>query len=162
MRLALAAAASGRTDEALRILRAVAESDAQPGPNDPRQQARLLGSAVIARLLAASPNDAVQTEALTRQLKQLQVLQTPGRLYVLTWESLGDALGIVTPAGDVVDAAGLGLYAVSSPELSLSALKALVRVRNERASAERVHFRLHELVFDGSHFQVQVVAGEVG
>jgi len=35
-------------------------------------------------------------------------------------------------------------------------------LRSERSGAERVPFQLHELVFDGKSFQVQVTSGEVG
>jgi len=162
IRLALAASGSGRTDEALRILRAVAEGDAEPGPNDLRGAARMLAGAMFARLLADASQDPARIQLLGRQLKQLQLLPAAGALYLLTWEHLDVALGLGSVSGDVTDGSSVGVLALTSPEQALEALSLGVTLRSERTSKARVHYRLHELVFDGKVFRVKVLPGDLG
>ncbi len=162
IRQALAAAGTGRTDEALRILRRVAESDAEPGENDPRLHARLLASALLGRLLEQAHGDAARADAVTRQLKQLQVLPSPGRMCVLTWDALDASLGLGVATGDSVDAASVGLFALSGCEQTADVLASQVVVRNERGKQRPIAYTLHELTFDGRQFQVTVTPGKTG
>jgi Ca-activated chloride channel family protein len=161
LRLALAAAGTGRTDEALRTLRAVAGGEAEPSADDPRLHARLLASALLARLLA-SETDGERSTALTRELRQLGLVEAGARLYLLTWDDLEASLGLATTAGEVVDGRASGLFAVTGSDLSLDTLRETVTVRSELARAHKVHYRLHELAFDGKAFQVRVVDGDAG
>jgi hypothetical protein len=140
----------------------VAESDAQPGADDPRLHARLLASALLARLLEQSTADTQRAQALMRQLKQLHVLSSPGRLCVLTWDALDASLGLGAATGDTVDAGNVGLIALSGAAQSTEALLALVRARSERGAERRVAYKLHELVFDGKAFSVKVTNGQAG
>ena len=124
LRLATAAAGAGRTDEALRLERRVANNEGTPGPNDPRRYARLLATSHLAALLADAqkqPGDAQlvqRLESITRDLKELALFNSPGRLVVAQWldpsvdllltlSSEKDSSGL----GEVTDAAGIGLQA---------------------------------------------------
>jgi hypothetical protein len=125
----------------------------------------MIAAALVARLLADAGNDNTRSEALVRQLKQLQVLPAPGRLCVLTWEALDESLGFGAPVGDLIDAPTVGLVALGGPEISLQALAASITLRSEhkdRASGEPLRWKLHELSFDGKSFQVKVIDGQAG
>src|SRR5690606_2558783 len=52
IRLARAAAGTGRVDEGLRLLRQVAAGEGRPGADDPRRFARLHAAVLLARLLS--------------------------------------------------------------------------------------------------------------
>lgn len=160
IRQAVAAAGVGRTDEALRILRRVAESDAEPGDRDPRLYARLLASSLLGRLLEESRGNTQRIEAVTRQLKQLQLLPTAGRLCVLTWDAFDVSLGLGVVSGEVTDAEGLGLLGVSGCQQDPATLASKVVVRTQRPSGQPVPFKLHELNYDGKNFTVTVTNGK--
>jgi len=160
IRQAVAAAGVGRTDEALRILRRVAESDAEPGDRDPRLYARLLASSLLGRLLEESKGNQQRVEAVTRQLKQLQLLPTAGRLCVLTWDAFDVSLGLGVVSGEVTDAEGLGLLGVSGCQQDPATLVSKVVVRTQRRDDQPIAFKLHELNYDGKNFTVTVTNGK--
>lgn len=164
IRLALSAAGAGRVDEALRLLRGVAEGDGKPGADDPRAQARMISGALIARQMADTKADPAQAEALVRRLKQLQLLTAPGRLVILTWENLDTSLAVAQAAPDgTLDAPEIGLFAFrgqGNAVDTLDALKAAVDVRTEKHDRQ-VGYTLHEIVFDGKAFTVKILAGQV-
>ena len=166
IRLALSAAGAGRTDEALRLLRSVAEGDGKPGPDDPRIHARMLSGALIARLIAEGKQDAAGAEALVRRLKQLQLMSGPGRLVILTWETLDASLGMADASADVVDARDVGLFAFRGSSGAFETLKEAINVRSERPEGvtgqePEIPYTLHEIVWDGKTFAVKVVPGAV-
>ena len=124
LRMASAAAGAGRTDEALRIERRVAAAEGTPGPNDPRRFARLLATNQLASLLVeakkanADARLSTRVDAMDRELKELSLFSSPGRLIVATWldpmtDLLLNMLTDKDPAGlgEVTDAATLGLQA---------------------------------------------------
>jgi Ca-activated chloride channel family protein len=160
LRLSLAAAGAGRSDEALRILRGVAGDAAEPSSDDPRLFARLHASALLARLHAGANGS--ERDALARKLAELHVLEPGARLYVLTWDRLDAVLGLSTNQGDVLDAPAAGLVALSASELPLEALRAAVTLRSEHDDRGPVHYRLHALSYDGGAFRSEIVEGDAG
>jgi tetratricopeptide (TPR) repeat protein len=170
LRLAAAAAGSGRIDEALRLERHVATSEGTPGPSDPRRWARLLSAARLARLIDKPPallageadSPERRKESMKRELKELQLFSGPGVLRVLTWEQLDadvalEAQSGAAPAavGDATDAAraGLSALALSVPEAarvtSTARLRSLARARD-------LPLVLHEITWDGKDFGVRL------
>ncbi|HMJ15831.1 MAG TPA: hypothetical protein VK524_30655, partial [Polyangiaceae bacterium] len=170
LRLAAAAAGTGRIDEALRLERHVANAQGTPGPNDPRRWARLASAARLARLidrpppLLAGETDSAERrkESMKRELKELQLFSGPGVLRVLTWEQLDADVQLEARAGDaplavgdLTDAAraGLSALALSGPEAtrvsSTARLRSLVR-------AGALPLALHEIAWDGKDFSVRV------
>jgi Ca-activated chloride channel homolog len=124
LRLAIAAAGAGRTDEALRLERKVVRAPGSPGPKDPRYFARLAAAAHMARLMAEPPKDADAkriAENMRRDLAELQLFQGSGTLVVVAWEDLGTDLVARTGgkgnavAGEAIDAAAVGLTAALLP-----------------------------------------------
>jgi hypothetical protein len=89
IRLARAAAGAGRTDEALRVLKAVLDLSLEPSAADPREWARLWSVDGVARLLAAAPEgDSDRRGALARAMRRTEAFQGPGVLWLLTWRDL--------------------------------------------------------------------------
>jgi Ca-activated chloride channel family protein len=162
LRLAAAAAGSGRVDEALRIQRQVATAEGTPGPNDPRAFARLLSAAHLGRLLAEANAPPGQSESVARKLKELQLWSGPSALCILTWEDFESPLALVSlegdkeaPAGEVSDAAPAGLAAVLLPTAELSRLRFVARLRGDPRGRD-VAVVFHTLVWDGKTFNVKV------
>ena len=164
LRLAAAAAGSGRVDEALRLQRQVATAEGTPGPNDPRAWARLWSAARLARLLADArkPEAAAQAEGVARKLKELQIFSGPATFQILTWEDLAARLTLLgrdgdkeSPIGEVSDAADVGLTARLVPTAESERLRWAVRWRND-PPRRAVRFVLHTLVWDGKVFRVTV------
>jgi tetratricopeptide (TPR) repeat protein/Mg-chelatase subunit ChlD len=168
LRLAAAAAGSGRVDEALRIDRQVAAAEGTPGPNDPRAWARLLSAARLGRLLAPeSKPPAGQSESVSRKLKELGVLNGPGALQILTWEDHGAALSLAamdglkeSTVGEATSALPVALTAVLLPAADLERLKWVVRWRND-PPGRGVSFVLHTLIWDGKSFKVSLQRGKL-
>ncbi|HEY3448074.1 MAG TPA: VIT domain-containing protein [Myxococcales bacterium] len=163
LRLASAAAGTGRLDEALRLERKVAEAEGTPGPDDPRRWARLSSAARLARALNDPPKDdgdpAKIAEAMKRKLKELQVFRGPGSLVLLTWNDLavnvvleGDASG---SRGELVDATGIGLSGLLLPQGEAEGAKLTARVRGGHRSGP-VKLVRHDLDFDGKGFRVVI------
>jgi Ca-activated chloride channel family protein len=162
LRLAAAAAGSGRVDEALRIQRQVATAEGTPGPTDPRAFARLLSAAHLGRLLAESNAPEGQSESVARKLKELQLWSGPSALCILTWEDFESPLALVslegdkeTPVGEASDAAPVGLAAVLLPTAELSRLRFVARLRSD-PRGRNVDLMFHTLVWDGKTFNVKV------
>jgi tetratricopeptide (TPR) repeat protein len=170
LRLAAAAAGTGRIDEALRLERHVATSEGTPGPSDPRRWARLLSAARLARLIdkppallageSASPER--RKESMKRELKELQLFSGPGVLQLLTWEQLdadvelearsGEAAAAV---GDRTDAARAGLSALALAVPEAARVTSAARLRS-LARGRALPLLLHEISFDGKDFAVRI------
>ncbi|XYH95788.1 VIT domain-containing protein [Sorangium sp. So ce1128] len=172
LRLAAAAAGSGRVDEALRIQRKVAAAEGTPGPDDPRAWARLLSAARIGRLLAGggAPGAAAgaEAESLARKLKELQLFSGPGALRVVLWEDYAAELALAArdgqvdaALGDGVFAPAVGLAAVQLPAAELARLEWRVRFRSDPPGRD-VRFVVTTLVWDGASFRVTSVPGSIG
>ncbi|MDI1478660.1 VIT domain-containing protein [Polyangium sp. y55x31] len=170
LRLALAAAGSGRVDEALRLERQVASAEGTPGPRDPRLWARLWAAAHLARLLEGEgkPVEPSLAEGLSRKLKELSLFSGPSALAILTWEDLDTELGLVGKDGEVEatltevsDAASIGISAVELPLGDEGRLAFLARLR--KASLGRdVPVTLHAIAWDGKAFRVTIRKAKLG
>jgi hypothetical protein len=167
LRLAAAAAGSGRIDEALRLQRKVAGAEGTPGQNDPRVWARQLSAARIGRLMA-DPAQSAQVESLARKLKELQLFSGPAAMQILTWEDYAAALALVAmegeaeaPIGEAVQALDVGLSSALLPASDLSRLTWIVRWRKD-APGRDVRFEVTTIVWDGSSFKVSTKAGVLG
>ncbi|MDC0741181.1 VIT domain-containing protein [Polyangium mundeleinium] len=170
LRLALAAAGSGRVDEALRLERQVASAEGTPGPRDPRLWARLWAAAHLARLLEGEgkPVEPGLAEGLSRKLKELSLFSGPSALAVLTWEDLDTTLGLVGKEGGVEatlaelsDAASIGISAVELPLGDEARLGFLARFRKASPGRE-VPVSLHLIAWDGKAFRVTIRKAKLG
>ncbi|WP_437965912.1 VIT domain-containing protein [Sorangium sp. So ce260] len=172
LRLAAAAAGSGRVDEALRIQRKVAAAEGTPGADDPRAWARLLSAARIGRLLAgdgaAAPAAGAEAESLARKLKELQLFSGPGALRVVLWEDYAAELALAArdgqvdaALGDGVFAPAIGLAAVQLPASELGRLEWRVRFRSDPPGRD-VRFVVTTIVWDGASFRVASAPGSIG
>jgi hypothetical protein len=159
LRLAAAAAGSGRVDEALRLERKVASDQGTPGPNDPRRWARLHSAARLARLLS-DPAQKQSAESIERKLKELQLITGPGVLTIATWERLGADLvlsteigGTEVDAGEHTDAARAGLSArlLTEADAQRATLALNLRSSPERAA---LPVRLERINWNGARFEV--------
>lgn len=164
LRLAAAAAGSGRVDEALRVQRQVSAAEGTPGPNDPRGWARMLSAARIGRLLA-DPAQSAQTESLARKLKELQIFSGPAAMRILTWEDFGAMLSLSTKEGEaeatlgeVADAGTVGGTSILMPASDLGRLSWSVRWRNDPPGRD-VSFVVTTIVWDGKTFKVDSKPG---
>jgi tetratricopeptide (TPR) repeat protein len=162
LRLAAAAAGSGRVDEALRVERQVASAEGTPGPNDPRAWARLLSASRLARLLDDASAPASERESVSRKLKELGVLNGPAALQILTWEDFGAALSLVATdggkealVGEATTALPAGLAALLVSSADVTRLGWSVRWRNDPPGRD-VAFVLSTVIWDGKTFRVKV------
>ena len=166
LRLAAAAAGTGRVDEALRVERKVASAQGTPGPSDPRRWARLASAARLGRLIGRPPSAPgaakIPAESLKRELKELQLFGGPSTLVVLTWEELDADVALATRVegrevalGEATDAAGVGLASVllSTPDAQRSQFAA--RLRNLPRDHTLKLIR-HDISWDGRDFKVTV------
>ncbi len=165
LRLAAAAAGSGRVDEALRLQRQVASAEGTPGPNDPRAWARLLSAARLGRLLADEKAPPGQAESVGRKLKELGLFNSPGALSILIWEDYAAALSLVTldgdkeaPLGERTDALAAGVTATLLPLGDLSRVRWAVRWHAD-PPRRAVDFTLETLTWDGKSFQIKILPG---
>lgn len=165
LRLAAAAAGSGRVDEALRLERQVATAEGTPGPDDPRAFARLLSAARLGRLLAEPGAPAGRAESVSRKLKELGVFAAPATLVIVTWEDFGAALSLVAVDGDrdaalgeITHAIPAGLDAVLLPTADAERVRWVIRWRNDPPGRD-VRFVRHTLAWDGKTFRVTVTPG---
>jgi Ca-activated chloride channel family protein len=169
MRLAAAAAGTGRIDEALRLEREVSSGEGSPGPNDPRLWARLWSAARLG-LLLQDPTPAggkTAVDSIVRKLKELQLFSGPGTLALLTWQDLDASLVLTGKeaekdklAGEVTDAGASGLYGllVSTDAWNRNTWSA--RFKSD-PRGRSVKFSVVELNWDGKAFSVKVKPGEV-
>jgi tetratricopeptide (TPR) repeat protein len=170
LRLASAAAGAGRVDEALRVERKVASSEGEPGPRDPRRWARHWSAARIAKLMLSSAGKKSETmrQSMERSLRQLQVLASPGVLFVLTWEDLQGRLALeLTSAGqpvprtEQIDAGQSGMVSINASVLQATDIMARV-ARQGEAQGRPIAFRLAVVVWDGRRMRVAVQRGRLG
>jgi hypothetical protein len=171
LRLAAAAAGTGRVDEALRVERKVASGQGTPGPSDPRRWARLASAARLGRLIGrppAAPGAAkIPPESLKRELKELQLFGGPSTLVVLTWEELDADVALATKVegrevvlGEATDAAGVGLASVlmSTPDAQRSEFAARLRSLPRDHGLKLIR---HDISWDGKDFRVTVTDREL-
>ncbi len=162
IRLARAAAGSGRVDEALRLLRKVAAGEGRPGADDPRRFARLHAAVLLAQLLAA-PTDKAPAASVARELGRLQLFNAPGSWTFVVWADLGVRLTLAADppaplAGDIADAGETGLYALALPAAGGPPLQ----VRHQGHTVGRaVAFDRITVHFDGKAFRVERSAGQI-
>jgi tetratricopeptide (TPR) repeat protein len=162
IRMARAAAETGRVDEALRILRKLAAGEGRPGADDPRRWARLHSAAYLARLLAETPS--APRDSVARELKRLQIFDGPTAWALLTWEDM-DARLVARAGGESaataetsVDAGVTGLFAVQRVPTVGSGLQ----VRHKGPVLDRsVRYVLTTIRWDGSKFAVDRETGEI-
>jgi tetratricopeptide (TPR) repeat protein len=165
LRLAAAAAGSGRVDEALRLQRQVSSAEGTPGPSDPRAWARLLSAARLGRLLADAQAPAGQADSVGRKLKELGLFDSPGALSILIWEDYAAALSLVTldgdkeaPLGEKTDAVPAGVTATRLPLGDLPRVRWVVRWQGDPPK-RGVDFTVETLTWDGKSFQVKLHPG---
>jgi tetratricopeptide (TPR) repeat protein len=165
LRLAAAAAGSGRVDEALRLQRQVSSAEGTPGPSDPRAWARLLSAARLGRLLADDKAPPGQAESVGRKLKELGLFDSPGALSILIWEDYAAALSLVTldgdreaPLGEKTDALPAGVTATRIPLGDLPRVRWVVRWQADPPK-RGVDFTLETLTWDGKSFRVVLHPG---
>jgi Flp pilus assembly protein TadD len=166
LRLAAAASGTGRGDEALRLERKVASGEGEPGPRDPRRWARMWSAARIARLMLADKGGKESVrQSMERSLRRLQVLSSPGVLFLLTWEDLGARLTMDLKAGqpinwsDRIDASPTGLVAITTSTGRGGQVTASV----SRSGVKReVRFEITTIRWDGGKMHVSSQDGKVG
>ena len=166
IRLARAAAGTGRIDEALRTLRKIAAGEGRPGADDPRRFARLHAAAYLAGLLEnADDSSEIPQASIVRELRRLQLFDGPSTWMLLVWEDLQAQLVLapVDPAtqpytGDALSAGDTGLFAQQAPPAGLAALT----VRHAGEVMNRaVKFTKITIRFDGKEFSVDREQGEL-
>jgi Ca-activated chloride channel family protein len=162
LRLAAAAAGSGRVDEALRVQRRVAAGEGEPGPRDPRRWAMMWSAARIARLLVSTDLTDSKRRGMQRALRRLQLLGSPGTLVLLTWEDLDVRLSLdIEGLGAGVerdDAGASGLMALRSTTTDPGQLEAIV-TRVAGAAGRKVPFQVAVVRWDGQTLRVSNTSG---
>jgi tetratricopeptide (TPR) repeat protein len=167
LRLAAAAAGTGRVDEAFRIEHDVASGEGTPGADDPRYWARLWSAERLGVLLAdpAKAGGAEAAEGITRRLKQLQLFSGPGTLALLAWEDLDARLLLVnadakkeTLTGEPNDAGETGLFALFAQSDAWQRGPWAVRWKSDPPGRD-VKFQLVTIAWDGKGFKVDVRPG---
>ncbi len=167
LRLASAAAGAGRIDEALRIERQVATGEGTPGPNDPRQWAKLWSAARLGRLLEKPEAAGTTAEAISRKLKELSLTSGPAVLVLATWSDL-DARLVLAPTdvkgdalvGDPTDAGAVGLYALLLSEDRFAKVPLSIGWRGD--SLRPVDAAVVVLTTDGRTFKATTKAVTLG
>ena len=172
IRMAKAAAGAGRTDQALRLLRRVASGEGRPGPDDPRRFARLHAAVLLAVLLATE--DSIPKPELERELKRLQLFDSPTTWTFLVWQDLEQTLtlGVEPPSpgtteSDAAKRAALrtrggqtagdtGLWSIQTADLDDLIVRHQGPVPNRAVAFERVTVR-----WDGEHFEVERSLGTI-
>ncbi|MBL4684795.1 MAG: VWA domain-containing protein [Nannocystaceae bacterium] len=166
IRLARAAAGTGRTDEALRTLRKIAAGEGRPGANDPRRYARLHAVAYLAGLLdEAGDSPDIPADSVVRELRRLQLFDGPSTWTLLVWEDLEAKLilthadpSTATHLGDPLIAGDTGLFALAVPVAGLPELA--VRQTGEAMSRAVAYTRI-TITFDGKAFSVKREEGKL-
>lgn len=165
IRLARAAALSGRVDEALRIERDVASGEGTPGPNDPRYFARLWSAAHLATLMA-DPAQSANQAAMGRKLKELSLFSGAGTLALLVWNDLDTRL-VLTPrdekallGGEPTDATNTGLFAILDSTSHWEQMGKAIQVKSDLPTRP-VPFQLVTIAWDQKKFEVHIKTGDV-
>jgi tetratricopeptide (TPR) repeat protein len=172
LRMATAAAGAGRVDEALRIEREVMSGEGAPGPNDPRQWARLWSATRLGVLLASPPeaNGESARAAMSRKLKELSLFSGPGALALLTWEDLDARIVLATPsrdgkletlAGETTDAGSTGLFSLLASREAWSKGTWVARWQADAPMGRAVKLRLVVISWDGKAYSVTVKPAEL-
>ena len=163
LRLAFAAAGSGRVDEALRIERQVSSAEGTPGPRDPRLWARLAAGAQLAKLLDGNgkPPEASLADGLTRKMKELSLWSGPSAIAILTWEDLSVDLVLVGKEGErdaalpeLSESASVGISALEVPLGDEGRYVFSARWRSNKS--REVLVTLHSIAWDGKAFRVKI------
>lgn len=163
LRLAFAAAGSGRVDEALRIERQVASAEGTPGPRDPRLWARLAAAAQLAKLLdgEGKPPEPALADGMSRKMKELSLFSGPSVIAILTWDDLNVELVLVGKEGDkdaalpeLAESASVGISAVEVPLGDESRYTFAAKWRSKKT--REVAATLHSIVWDGKAFRVKI------
>jgi Ca-activated chloride channel homolog len=163
LRLAFAAAGSGRVDEALRIERQVASAEGTPGPRDPRLWARLAAAAQLAKLLdgEGKPPEAALADGLARKMKELSLFSGPSVIAILTWDDLNVELILAGKEGDkdaalpeLAESASVGISAVEVPLGDESRYTFSAKWRSKKT--REVAVTLHSIIWDGKAFRVKI------
>ena len=170
LRLAHAAAGSGRIDEALRIEKDIATGEGSPGPNDPRYWARLWSATRLSHLLnePTSTQSLATREAIGRKLKELQLFSGASTLQFLVWADIDARIALVAAdetkgilLGEKTDAGVTGLYAVLAPTETANQNHWAVRWVADPPMGRSVKFQFITLVWDGKKFEVKIQPGEL-
>ena len=159
IRLARAAAGTGRTDEARRLLGRVQSGEGRPGEDDPRRFARLHLAAILAMLLD-KPD--IARKKVESEIRALGLFEGPGTWELLIWEDLGASLTLAVGEearvqADGVDAGATGLYArqyASTPPKLVVRHSGLVPDRD-------VAWQRITLSWNGETFSVQAQKGTI-
>jgi tetratricopeptide (TPR) repeat protein len=168
LRLAAAAAGTGRVDEAFRIEHDVASGEGTPGADDPRYWARLWSAERLGVLLAdpGKAGGAEAAEGITRRLKQLQLFSGPGTLALVAWEDLDARLLLVnadakkeTLTGEPNDAGETGLFGLFVQSDAWQQGPWAVRWKSDAPGRRDVKFQLVTIAWDGKGFKVDVRPG---
>ncbi|MCC6900018.1 MAG: hypothetical protein IT377_13650, partial [Polyangiaceae bacterium] len=166
LRLAAAAAGTGRVDEALRLERKIASAQGTPGPSDPRRWARMLSAARLSRLIEKPPAG-TNPEAMKRELKELQIFNGAGTLVLLTWEDLSADLLLVTQVdgkdvglGETTDASKAGLSSVLLTTADVARASFVARLRSPKKDVA-VKLERHDATWNGKDFQISSKAVEL-
>ena len=128
LRMARAAAGTGRTDEALRLLRRVATGEGRPGVDDPRRWARLHVAGLLAELLTSDQaGKELPKDKLESELRAQGLFESATTWELLLWDDL-DAQLLMTDrkpedgrkptaselGAEQVDASSTGLFALQT------------------------------------------------
>ncbi|HRI64292.1 MAG TPA: VIT domain-containing protein [Polyangium sp.] len=168
LRLAFAAAGSGRVDEALRLERQVASAEGTPGPRDPRLWARLASAAQLAKLLdgEGKPPEAAMADGLSRKMKELSLFNGPSAMAILTWDDLTVELVLVGKEGDkdaalpeLSESASVGISALEVPLGDESRYVFSARWRGKKT--REVNVTLHSIAWDGKAFRVKIKSAKL-
>ncbi|MBN2527817.1 MAG: VWA domain-containing protein [Deltaproteobacteria bacterium] len=171
LRLALAAAGMGKTDEALRIARKVATSEGELGAADPRPWAEALSVGLLAKMLhqAKSDNNKTMVAAVERQLKRTGMFQGQKQIQLIMWEDFEFAPGAALVAGDtpvtasndiMAPLAGLRLFDfgdMAHPDWQIQLTPATPTDKLKRD----VDVKRIQLNFDGARFNVSIASEKV-
>nr|WP_255216513.1 VIT and VWA domain-containing protein [Pseudenhygromyxa sp. WMMC2535] len=161
IRLARAAAGTGRTDEALRLLERVYAGEGRPGADDPRRWARVHAAVILADLLRSDLE--LPRAKLEAELRALNLFEGASTWELLVWDELGADLVLVPEPGapaqlasDRVDAKGTGLYA-----LQPGGDAPLVVRHAGLVPARAVSWRRISLRWDGEAFSIDSQSGSI-
>ncbi|MFV8751281.1 VIT domain-containing protein [Nannocystaceae bacterium ST9] len=171
LRMARAAAGTGRTDEALRLLRRVATGEGRPGVDDPRRWARLHVAGLLAELLTSDAQaKTLPKDKLESELRAQGLFESATTWELLIWDDLDASLLLTDRKPDddrkptaaelgseLVDASGTGLFALQS-----SAPLGELFVRHRGLVPNRdVKWRRITIGWDGTKFAIEQREGTI-
>jgi len=127
--------------------------------------ARLHAAVYLATLFVSTDKNGVSKQNLERELKRLQLFDSPTTWILLTWEDFSSALmlgvedELANPlTGDVIDGKDTGLYALQD----LGNINSqLLQVRNRLTTTHlQVAYTKTKISWDGKVFIIEQEAGE--